>query len=771
MRRPASIEVASTGDFSLITVTGSVDEHFGGFGVLGDCQVAVIDVTGIERISSFGVRQWIAAMTGLPKSITDTYLLGCQPWFVDQLNMVLNFGGTAKILSVIAPYVCPACHAEAALPIDVLAERVNLARGEVPHRKCQKCEASLELDETPESYFSFLSKYAATRLHPHAAQMLQVLGRFKVDGVMAEAPPRILKIVHGAVTYFQISGVLAATFKARPLLVGAEGEIVLDLAEVERMDASALVEWKRLLKSLTGLVPHVTIVDLWDTAAPLIGETLVMPRVSLASLSVPFSCAACGRRVRESIPCAVVVAHKIDSQVCGTCGGVSTSQLAQDVVPLLGRISTRVPDDSGRLIGQRAEIRSRAVTDANVAQAGVRKQEGDPELVLGKYRIIRRLSEGGMADIFLATQVGIEKTVAVKRIQHKLLEARQKAIELFLNEAKIASRLTHPNIVQVLDVGEDNGDLYLAMEYVHGRDMRSLTRKLRQRGTPLPLGETCHVVREVARALDFAYWSTDMNDKQMAVVHRDVTPHNIIVSYDGSVKLLDFGVAMSNVTAYQGNMIVGKWLYMSPEATAQQPLDHRSDLFSLGVVFYYLCTGATPFAGRDPSEIVTGIRSGVFEAMWRAAPDIPRSLSALVDRMLALNPQNRPQRGQDVVRELSDIMRAEGLERSGTDLARFLGKAFPQDVGEPVPRVSDVLEAVGPTGIDLTVKDPTPSITGYVEKLTIDRSASFHVGNIPKLVPSEDTQRLRIASPVTSWWWVIAVIAFAAVIAVVIVLR
>jgi eukaryotic-like serine/threonine-protein kinase len=308
------------------------------------------------------------------------------------------------------------------------------------------------------------------------------------------------------------------------------------------------------------------------------------------------------------------------------------------------------------------------------------------------------------------------------------------------------------------------------MEYVHGRDMRTLTRKLRQRGTPLPIGETCHVIREVARALDFAYWSTDMNDKQMAVVHRDVTPHNIIVGYDGSVKLLDFGVAMSNVTAYQGNMIVGKWLYMSPEATAQQPLDHRSDLFSLGVVFYYLCTGVTPFTGRDPAEIVTGIRSGVFEAMWRAAPGVPRPLSALVDRMLALNPQNRPQRGQDVVRELTEIMRAEGLERSGTDLAGFLGKAFPQDVSEP-PRVSDVLEAVAPTGIDLTIKDPTPSISAYVDKLTIDRSASLNIGDVPRLVPHENTQRLRAAPSVTSWWWVIAVIAFAAVIAVVIVLR
>jgi serine/threonine protein kinase len=251
----------------------------------------------------------------------------------------------------------------------------------------------------------------------------------------------------------------------------------------------------------------------------------------------------------------------------------------------------------------------------------------------------------------------------------------------------------------------------------------------------------------------------------------------VIVGFDGSVKLLDFGVAMSAVTAHQANMIVGKWLYMSPEATAQLPLDHRSDLFSLGVVLYYLCAGVTPFSGQNPSEIVAGIRSGVFDALWRVAPGVPRSLSSLVDRMLAIDPRNRPQRGQDVVRELTEIMRAEQLERSGTDLARFLTKAFPQEAGRPNPRISDVQDAVQPSGIDLTIRDPTtPTFTPDLDKLTIDRSASLHARSaIPEVVPAsspDDTQRLRVVKPaMPSWWWVVALVAFAAVIATVIVLR
>jgi serine/threonine-protein kinase len=199
--------------------------------------------------------------------------------------------------------------------------------------------------------------------------------------------------------------------------------------------------------------------------------------------------------------------------------------------------------------------------------------------VLGKYKIVRRLSVGGMAEVFLATQIGIggfEKPVALKRIQRNMIESRHMAIEMFLNEAKITARLTHPNIVQVLEVGEAQGALFLAMEYVHGKDLRNIIKQLEKTRATMPLAEAVYVGREIAQALHHAYWSNDINGKQLAVVHRDVSPQNIIVSFDGTVKLLDFGVAMSAVTDHDAKMIVGKWLYMSPEATSSQQVDHRT---------------------------------------------------------------------------------------------------------------------------------------------------------------------------------------------------
>ncbi len=325
------------------------------------------------------------------------------------------------------------------------------------------------------------------------------------------------------------------------------------------------------------------------------------------------------------------------------------------------------------------------MTDANVAQAGegATAAVATDDTILGKYKIVRRLSEGGMAEVFLAKQVGIggfEKPVALKRIQRKLLETRQQAIELFLNEAKIAGRLTHPNIVQVLDVGEVQGALYLAMEYVHGKDLRDVLKRLQQTRSTMPLGEACYVAREVAQALNHAYWSTDLDGKRLSVVHRDVSPQNIILGYDGTVKLLDFGVAMSAVTDHSAGLVVGKWLYMSPEATSNQALDHRSDLFSLGVILYLLCTGSMPFNGRTPADIVRKIRAGKYTPINELA-QVPESLSILVRRLLSANPDDRPERGQEVVAALTEIAREAFCESSSAKVAAFVTGLFPDELG------------------------------------------------------------------------------------------
>jgi serine/threonine-protein kinase len=174
-----------------------------------------------------------------------------------------------------------------------------------------------------------------------------------------------------------------------------------------------------------------------------------------------------------------------------------------------------------------------------------------------------------------------------------------------------------------------------------------------------------------------------MSGQRLSVVHRDVSPQNVILSYDGTVKLLDFGVAMSSVTEHAESIIVGKWMYMSPETTMNKQIDHRSDLFSLGVILYLLCSGYMPFSGTEPKAIVKKIRAGQYKPLQQLAPEVPEALAALVDRLLAPNPNDRPERGQEVVAELTEIMRYHGLESSAPHIASLLARLFPPEGSRP----------------------------------------------------------------------------------------
>ena len=189
-RPKAGVDSITSGDVALVSVTGLVDEHFSGFGSFAEgIKTVIINVSGMTRMTSFGVRQWLKGMDALPKTISDLYLLGCPTFFVDQLNMVLNFGGPAQILTVIAPYTCPSCGVESGETIDVLAERASLAKGGVSEKECGRCGAKLEFDETPEAYFSFVQKYAASSIQPSAAQFLAQQNLYIAVDSAAEKPP------------------------------------------------------------------------------------------------------------------------------------------------------------------------------------------------------------------------------------------------------------------------------------------------------------------------------------------------------------------------------------------------------------------------------------------------------------------------------------------------------------------------------------------------------------------------------------------------------
>ncbi len=266
--------------------------------------------------------------------------------------------------------------------------------------------------------------------------------------------------------------------------------------------------------------------------------------------------------------------------------------------------------------------------------------------MLGRYRLEARLASGGMGEVYLARMqgaAGFEKKVVIKRILPHLAESDE-FVERFLDEGRIVEKLTHQNIVQVLDMGLADGQPYLAMEYVDGLDLRTLLQRVREAGADaLPVPLVVHILSEVSRGLAYAHERRDDEGHALDIVHRDVSPSNVMVSRSGEVKLLDFGIAKAAGRMSQSisGSLHGKFLYMSPEQAAGQPLDPRSDLFSLGTCGYELLTGARPFQGRTELETLELIRKGEYVAVRDRRAEVPPEVAEIIAGCLRLKPEGR----------------------------------------------------------------------------------------------------------------------------------
>ncbi|HVZ33611.1 MAG TPA: serine/threonine-protein kinase, partial [Polyangiaceae bacterium] len=274
---------------------------------------------------------------------------------------------------------------------------------------------------------------------------------------------------------------------------------------------------------------------------------------------------------------------------------------------------------------------------------------------LADFELVRRLGAGGMAEVFLAKRRGAEgtyKLLVVKRIlpQHVSSDSFR---AMFAEEARLATRLNHPNIVQVYDF-QDAGDAgqLLSMEYVEGPDLGKVLRRARKVEERLPPYVAAFIVSEVGRGLHYAHERTDDRGQPLEIVHRDVSPQNILVSYDGAVKVADFGIATANVfreavSREEVGVLKGKLGYMSPEQARAEKVDRRSDIFSLGIILHELLTGRQLYAREEGRELLEVARSAAIEAPSVFAKGIPPELEAIAMRALSRDPDNRFQTARD----------------------------------------------------------------------------------------------------------------------------
>ena len=318
-----------------------------------------------------------------------------------------------------------------------------------------------------------------------------------------------------------------------------------------------------------------------------------------------------------------------------------------------------------------------------VGQAASYESRGDVSR-LGKYQLLRRLATGGMAEIYIARaegMAGFEKLVVLKRILPQHAESED-FIRMFLTEARLAATLHHPNIVQVYDIGEDAGTFFFTMEWVKGQDLRKLVRAARKAERSLPLEHILLVVTGVAAGLEHAHEQTDPEGRPLGIVHRDVSPSNVIVTYDGAVKIVDFGIAKaaSAQSATVAGTLKGKIPYMSPEQCRGETVDRRSDVFSIGTLLWELTTGLRLFSGDNEIAVLNRVARGDVPRPSSVRPDYPPGLEDIVMKALESDPTRRYQTAMDLQIELEDFAREVRLPVSSARLAKFMRELFADDL-------------------------------------------------------------------------------------------
>ena len=264
-----------------------------------------------------------------------------------------------------------------------------------------------------------------------------------------------------------------------------------------------------------------------------------------------------------------------------------------------------------------------------------------PPKRLADFEIIRRLGAGGMAEVFLAKKRGAEgtfKLLVLKRILPAYGSSRRFRT-MFAEEAQLATRLNHPNIVQVYDFQDygEEGQL-LSMEYVEGPDLRKLMRSAQSKGQRIPPYVSAYIIAEVAKGLHYAHERKDEAGKPIDIVHRDVSPQNILMSFDGAVKIADFGIASANLFREEPGVLKGKTAYMSPEQARAERVSRRTDIYSLGVVFHELLSARPLHGAAEGQELLEAVRSGQVEPPSTYVRELPVELEEIVMRALAKNP-------------------------------------------------------------------------------------------------------------------------------------
>lgn len=407
-------------------------------------------------------------------------------------------------------------------------------------------------------------------------------------------------------------------------------------------------------------------------------------------------------------------------------GDDEVSAAVSPVAPAAALSDEAIPEEEPSAVG----------ASAGVEPAGPEADAPDPArgdtdgggVRFGQYKLDERIAVGGMAEVWRASMLGMEgfrKTVAIKKILPHLAE-NSEFVAMFIEEAKLAAQLSHENLVEIYDLGKIGSSFFIAMEYVDGRDLRSLLNRLRQRSEQMPIGLALLIGAQLARGLEYAHTRQDSQGAPMGLVHRDVSPRNVLLGRDGRVRLCDFGVAkaVSSVIQTEIGALKGKLQYMSPEQASGKAVDARSDIYSLGSVMYEIIAGRRLYEADNEISLLDAVRAGNFDDPRKHCPGLPQEIRRILVKTLAKKPSVRYQSAGELESDLRALLRTLDASPSEQTLSEFFTDLFAEPAD--VPAVEDVASTIS-TAEQEPVSAGTRTLTTAV-RLPRTKTARFWWG-------------------------------------------
>ncbi len=639
----------------------------------GKAKHLVVDLWRITGVSSFGVREWVRAARSAAEKAR-IWFVGASPRMTDQFNMISGFDGGGTLLSFYGNYLCPHCDNETPALFDTQLDAEAFLADEAPARQCRICGHVAALDDIPEALFEYASSHPVTGVDPDVEAFLQSpQAWFEVAPGQRYAFRRVSGTKDGSLG---IHGIIDVSFSVDSIASELGPEVAFVLPHIQHIDApSGVARWTDVMSRLRRnrkvklvAIPPVFLQRAMESPGMIAG-------LEIASAAYPTRCEACQQKallhVDSRNPLDASSLARIKCRGCNSGPLVSRSDFS-DIAEMQqflmkSRTSSAPPEPGQRR--QAAAERSEAGLPPFLAQS-----------TPSRYEMLTKIGEGGMADVYLVRQhgaVGFRRLVVVKVIRPEFLND-DRFVRMFIDEARLAARIDHPNIIRVHDLGRGNGAFFMVMDFLHGRSISEALAQTAKQNVQWPPGLVASIVADLCSGLARAH-VPDASGK--ALVHRDVTPANVFLRFDGIVKLIDFGLAGYHHLSKDANragQVVGNFSYLAPEALNNQDATPQLDIWGAGIILAALLTGKHPFRRNTPEETII--------AMLRQPPNlqgVPKSLLPIVEKSLQKDPTQRYSSAALMEQHLREAMFEFKRDRkSGQGLLRWLGKKS-ADEAEP----------------------------------------------------------------------------------------